>query len=187
MINGENLNMLRDKAYECAKAHGWHDAEYTKSHWLCLVISELMEAVEADRNNRYALITKFNNEVKKNNYVVGSILWVNKFNQYIKDTVQDEMADACIRLMDLAGLYKVDLDKYDYEKGDTHFYYSLTMTESMFLVAESITNCFMIIEIPKILNEIFAFCISRDFDIIQFIELKMAYNETRPYKHNKQY
>lgn len=187
MINDKKLNMLRDKAYECAKAHGWHDAECTKSHWLCLVISELMEAVEADRNNRYALITKFNNEVKKNNYVVGSILWVNKFNQYIKDTVQDEMADACIRLMDLAGLYKVDLGKYDYEKCDTNFYDNCTMTESMFLITDNITTCFTPSDIPCMLNEIFAFCKSRSFDIIQFIELKMAYNETRPYKHNKQY
>lgn len=48
-----NLNELRDKAYKCAVTHGWHEEEYSNEHFLCLVISELMEAVEADRKGLY--------------------------------------------------------------------------------------------------------------------------------------
>lgn len=33
------------------------------------------------------------------------------------------------------------------------------------------------------LNEIFAFCRSREIDILWFIEQKMKYNESRPFKH----
>ena len=44
-----NLNELRDKAYRNAVAHGWHEENLSDEHFLCLVISELMEAVEADR------------------------------------------------------------------------------------------------------------------------------------------
>lgn len=44
-----NLNELRDKAYKTACEHGFHDQELSNNHFLCLVISELMEAVEADR------------------------------------------------------------------------------------------------------------------------------------------
>lgn len=44
-----NLNELRDKAYQCAVVHGWHEENLSDEHFLCLVISELMEAVEADR------------------------------------------------------------------------------------------------------------------------------------------
>lgn len=181
------LNEFRDKAYQCAKIHGWHDATYSKGHWLCLVISELMEAVEADRNNNYGLLIKFKNIIKRLDCEIGSAVWISQFENHIKDTVQDEMADACIRLFDIAGLYQVDLDEYDYESADTNFYDNCTMTESMFLITDNITSCFMPSKVPCILNEIFAFCKSRSFDIIQFIELKMAYNETRLYKHNKQY
>lgn len=39
-----NLNKLRDKAYQCAVAHGWHEENLSDEHFLCLVISELMEA-----------------------------------------------------------------------------------------------------------------------------------------------
>lgn len=38
-------------------------------------------------------------------------------------------------------------------------------------------------DISEILNEIFAFCKDRNIDIEYFIEQKMKYNETRPYKH----
>lgn len=48
-----NLNELRDEAYRIAKENGWHDEEYSNEHWLCLVISELMEAVQADRIDQH--------------------------------------------------------------------------------------------------------------------------------------
>nr|DAK02209.1 MAG TPA: NTP-PPase-like protein [Caudoviricetes sp.] len=51
-----NLNELRDKAYRNAVAHGFHDKELSNEHCLCLVISELMEAVEADRKERFAKV-----------------------------------------------------------------------------------------------------------------------------------
>jgi hypothetical protein len=45
-----DLNALRDRAYKTACEHGFHDQELSNEHCLCLVISELMEAVEADRS-----------------------------------------------------------------------------------------------------------------------------------------
>jgi hypothetical protein len=41
-----NLNELRDRAYLCAVSHGWHDENLSNEHFLCLVISELMEAMK---------------------------------------------------------------------------------------------------------------------------------------------
>ena len=43
------LNELRDKAYKIAREHGFHEEEFSDGHYLMLVISELSEAVEADR------------------------------------------------------------------------------------------------------------------------------------------
>lgn len=48
-----DLNKLRDKAYKTACEHGLHDQELSNEHCLCLVISELMKAVEADRKRKY--------------------------------------------------------------------------------------------------------------------------------------
>ena len=49
-----NLNELRDKTYKIACEHGFHDTELSNKHFLCLIISELMEAVEADRRGKRA-------------------------------------------------------------------------------------------------------------------------------------
>ena len=58
-----NLNELRDKAYKTACEHGFHDQELSNNHFLCLVISELMEAVEADRKGRCANVDRYNNKI----------------------------------------------------------------------------------------------------------------------------
>lgn len=58
-MNKNNLNALRDRAYKTACEHGFHDTELSNEHLLCLVISELMEAVEADRKGKTADMFKF--------------------------------------------------------------------------------------------------------------------------------
>lgn len=55
-----NLNELRNQAYRNAVVHGWHEENLSDEHFLCLVISELMEAVEADRKGSHADIEAFN-------------------------------------------------------------------------------------------------------------------------------
>lgn len=176
-----NLNKLRDKAYQCAVTHGWHEENLSDEHFLCLVISELMEAVEADRKGMHADIEAFN---KYNGYVD----FKENFERQIKGTVEEELADACIRLLDLAGLRSVDLDCFDYEGSDTEDYSNMSFTESMFRICVYITDNFYRTELFILLNEICAFCHNRNIDIFWHIEQKIKYNELRSYKHgNKAY
>lgn len=186
----DNLNDLRDKAYQCAVVHGWHEKEYSNEHFLCLVISELMEAVEADRKGKHADTIHFNQEM---DYCLRELkvfgenydkAFVDIFKYYIKDSVEDELSDACIRLLDLAGLRGYDLDSFDYEGSDTEDYSEMSFTESMFKICMFITDDgFFDKNICIFMNEIFAFCKDRNIDIFWFIEQKMKYNELRPYKH----
>lgn len=48
-----NYNELAQRAYENAKEHGFHEG-YGLNHYLCLIITELCEAVEADRKRHRA-------------------------------------------------------------------------------------------------------------------------------------
>ena len=186
-----NLNKLRDKAYQCAVAHGWHEENLSDEHWLCLVISELMEAVEADRKGKHSDIAKFK-EWQGNSIPLTEKTRLRRFKEdfeaYIKGTVEEELADACIRLLDLAGLRSVDLDCFDYERSDTEDYSNMSFTESMFRICVYITDNFYRTELFILLNEICAFCHNRNIDIFWYIEQKMKYNELRSYKHgNKAY
>ena len=176
-----NLNKLRDKAYQCAVAHGWHDENQSDEHFLCLVISELMEAVEADRKGMHAKRDNFEYYMKQRKRDDGEFM--SAFKHDIKDSVEDELSDACIRLLDLAGLRGYDLDSFDYEGSDTEDYSDMSFTESMFKICVYITDNFYRDEPFIFLNEIFAFCRDRNIDIFWHIKQKMKYNELRPYKH----
>ena len=183
-----NLNKLRDQAYQCAVAHGWHEQEYSNEHFLCLVISELMEAVEADRNRKRAQIGMFK-EWQGNSIPLTEETRQRRFKEdfeaFIKGTVEEELADACIRLLDLAGLRNCELlymDSIyiDNKMSFTEFSYSLC---SFLTNPGKSQNDWLGLHISCLLGRIFSWCKHNKIDIFWHIEHKMKYNELRPYKH----
>lgn len=192
-MSSVNLNELRNKAYQCAVVHGCHDQEYSNEHFLCLVISELMEAVEADRIGRHANRCQFENqyniEIKQYPNERDDV-FESYFKEYIKDSVEDELADACIRLLDLAGLRNVDLGEVTLDELKcSEEFYDWTFTESMFFLVCNLTNTDFIEShsfdsyLRVVLMEIMGFCVKKETDIFWHIEQKMKYNELRPYMH----
>lgn len=188
-----NLNELRDKAYRNAVVHGWHEQEYSDEHFLCLVISELMEAVEAERNGKRAQIGMFK-EWQGNSIPLTEETrqrrFIEDFEAFIKGTVEEELADACIRLLDLAGLRNVDLGEVDIDELKcSEGFFDWTFTESMFFLVCNLTNTDFIEKysfdsyLRAGMMEIMSFCVKKSIDIFWHIEQKMKYNELRPFMH----
>lgn len=191
-----NLNELRDKAYQCAVKHGWHEENLSNEHFLCLVISELMEAVEADRKGIKSQAVRFNKDM---DYLIHELklygekydkAYIEIFNRYIKDSVEDELADACIRLLDLAGLRSVDLGEVDFDELKcSEGFFDWSFTEAIFSLVCNITDLDYIEThsfdsfLRVALVEILVFCVQKDIDIFWYIEQKMKYNELRPFMH----
>ena len=182
------LNNLRDKAYRCALAHGWHEENLSDEHFLCLVISELMEAVEADRKGMHANRDIFEYYMKQRIRDDDEFMYA--FKHDIKDSVEDELSDACIRLLDLAGLRNVDLGEVNSDELKcSEGFFDWTFTESVFSMVCNITDSDYIDThsfgsfLRVSLIEILVFCVQKDIDIFWHIEQKMKYNELRPYKH----
>ena len=192
----KDLNELRDKAYQCAVAHGWHEKDLSDEHFLCLVISELMEAVEADRKEKHANMNKFNQKMDYFLYELQlygesyDIAYREMFEDHIKDTVEDELADACIRLLDLAGLRKADLgETNEDELKCSEGFFDWTFTESIFSIVCDITDLDFFDKYPfdaylrASIRLIMGFAVKRNIDIFWHIEQKIKYNELRSYKH----
>ena len=182
-MSSVNLNELRDKAYQCAVVHGWHEQEYSNEHFLCLVISELMEAVEADRKGSHADIEAFNKYCDR-------IDFKENFERQIKGTVEEELSDACIRLLDLAGLRNVDLGEVNLDELKcSEGFFDWTFTESMFFLVCNLTNTDFIKShsfasyLRASMMEILSFCVKKNINIFWHIEQKMKYNELRPFMH----
>ena len=190
-----NLNELRDKAYKCAVVHGWHEENLSDEHFLCLVISELMEAVEADRKGMHANRDNFEYYMKQRKRDDGEFMYAFKLD--IKDSLEDELSDACIRLLDLAGLRGISLSSvpfpFHHRKEYKEERSKLTFTEWVYDVIRPIARYnkdnypigYLFI---GVLQELFCKAEIMGFDLLWFIEHKMKYNELRPYKHgNKNY
>lgn len=178
-----NLNELRNKAYRCSVVHGWHEENLSDEHFLCLVISELMEAVEADRKGSHADFEAFNKHCDR-------IDFKENFERQIKGSVEEELADTCIRLLDLAGLRKVDLGEVNLDELKcSEGFFDWTFTESMFFLVCNLTNTDFIEShsfdsyLRVVLMEIMGFCVKKETGIFWHIEQKMKYNELRPFMH----
>lgn len=75
---------------------------------LMLVVSELSEALEADRKDRRSVCGSFTKAV--GNASLYSDEWKQAFEEHVKDTFEDEIADAVIRLFDLCEGFGIDLE-----------------------------------------------------------------------------
>lgn len=194
-----NLNALRDRAYKTACEHGFHDEELSNEHCLCLVISELMEAVEADRKGRLGKKCKSRFEMDYNRYpalVEKEKRFKCSFEKNIKDTLPDELADAAIRLLDLAGFRRISLELANGDIDDcvedmAEACKDETFTESIYSISTLPVRYDGIFDFPTAVNDmilsIFGFAKHLDFDLLWHIEQKMQYNELRPKMHGKKY
>jgi hypothetical protein len=111
----KSLNDLRDEAFANATEHGFHDRTAIFGELLMLVVSELSEALEADRAGSWAP-EKFPVSYPKVVEGAPAITFdmdnveLAVYEAHVRGTVEEEVADAVIRLLDLAGVYGIDLD-----------------------------------------------------------------------------
>lgn len=99
-----NVTELVQEIHQAAKDKGFWDKERNVGEMLMLVVSELGEAIEAHRKNRLLSVDR--------PVVVASAEDVKWFEANVKDTFEDEIADAVIRLMDMAGGLGIDLERH---------------------------------------------------------------------------
>lgn len=185
-----NLNELRDEAYRIACEHGFHEEEHSDGHFIMLVITEISEAVEADRKGLRAnhkdfaksMVDEacFSPEAKKT-------LFQMNFAKYIKGSLEEELADVAIRLLDFAGLRDIDMS---------------AVHEAPIREKEFIEQAFWICEmiclwrasflkqaqvIPACFGVLLYIASRANIDLMEYVRIKMRYNSMREYKHGKKY
>ena len=193
-MNDIKLNKWRDRAYKTACEHGFHDEELSNKHHLCLVTSELMEAVEADRKGKRADRQSFKSSYEDEE-PHDDVYFKYCFEKYIKDTLPDELADAAIRLLDLCGLRKIDIEDFTeemlYEAEESCE--DETFTESIYAISTIPIRYAYEYDYPLekqligMLLAIFGLANHLDIDLTWHINQKMRYNELRENKNGKKY
>jgi NTP pyrophosphatase (non-canonical NTP hydrolase) len=114
-----NINELCKAAHENAVAKGFYeDRRDNIAEKLMLIVSELAEALEADRKGRHTFLFTFPYGKAPENFDKYVPKDDTFFEQAIKDTFEDELADAVIRIFDLAGFLNINLEEHICRKMD---------------------------------------------------------------------
>jgi len=188
----ERIDEFIERAYKTACEHGFHEEKTSFCHQMMLVVGEVGECVEADRKSRRAsfeLFSKFSDRA-----------FDDGFKCHIKDTMEDELADVCIRLFDMCGCFGIkpyvppfdDWDDMRVEWGK--LFGDMTLTEQAYhlvqllcMYNEGDDGAKLEGLFGSILGFIHHWAVFLGVDLATHIDLKMKYNEGCAYKHGKKY
>ena len=188
-------NKLAEAIHTTAVNKGWWEGDRNLTEARMLIITELAEAVEADREGRRADYDSFQMFMPKELSAAGrknyeeskpftitqydKTVYKKHFKKYIKDTVEDELADTYIRILDLL---------YHESDGDLSSY----MGDRVHLDTELVDNfAASIYQICNMVDRSLSFtlylieelCNMHDIDLGRYVNLKMEFNKLRRNKH----
>ena len=184
-------NEFAFKAHATAVAKGFHSVRHSNEHNVMLVITEISELIQADREGRWSgqSIAMYKDLIDPGTPArAANGSWVDNFNVWIGKCAEVEMADIAIRLADLAGLLGLDFEKMP--PCNCHRAFDqFTVTENALALIEGLCNTQVSIERRILfgLDYVFNWADSLGVDLWFYIEEKMKYNETRPERHGRKY
>lgn len=191
-MNTEKLNALKEQAYKTAVEHGFHEDVKPVVFYFGLVMSEAGEAINADRKGLHADAKGFEEDE------ANGLPFAENFKKYIKDSVEDEIADIVIRLLDFAGLKGYELSLISCYQQSKHLFLrelkKCGLSGVLFQLMWALSDAFGQDRTAPCINSLF--CIfsdnfetttGSDKDLWWFVERKMKYNEQRPMLNGKKY
>lgn len=187
------LNYYAKKCHNRAVSKGFWDEPHSVGHYLMLAFGELHEAIEADRIGKWAKLDP--NTIDTLHRIEGAP-YAQEFLRLVKDTVEDEIADAVIRLLDLLGYM---IDRYGLHAWQVSCGISVygedgippMLTDALLPIVTDLCiadeKCDPTIGFLNAIKSLELLCDHLGIDLMAQIDLKLKYNATRPAKHGKKY
>lgn len=185
-----NIPNYIERFYTAAQEKGFYDESWNITTEKALIITEICEAIQADRKDRRANVEHFKErfaqieEYAKLDPLYLENTFAEMYQRHIKDTVEDEIAGAMGRIFGLMGRMKWyrqhfhEDNKEIYQKeADQPF------PEAMYSVIVGITEE----ETNYALAMLILIAEKEKVDIEWHLEQVLRYNKTRPQKHGCKY
>ena len=191
-MNTEELNALKDRAYKTAVKHGFHEDAKPDAYYLGLVMSEMGEAINADRKGLRANVVRFVEDMELGNPFKES------FEAHIKDSLEDELADIVIRLLDFSGLrgyeLSTDEDLAPFILSALEELKTSGLPGLLVVLIYALFYNYRFNNLEKcvcrtilIISGCFKKITGRDYDLWWFVKQNMRYNELCPKLNGKKY
>ncbi len=181
-LDPEKLTKLQHQTWEIATAHGWHDKPISPEHYCGLIMTEMGEAVEADRNGRRSEDADFKRALtfgaaNKDTYFKAC------YKEFIKGSIDEEFADVVIRVLDMAKEVHGDKMRWlgSYPYGQVYDEQK-SFVENAWIFTHDVLN-WGTMNISDCVSFMYDWAQHLGIDLDKHIEWKMKYNELRPYKH----
>ncbi len=203
IITQKKLASLAEDAFKIADKHGFYPEDTDISTALMLIITEMSEAVQADRKNRHGSIEDYESEIQMGRDIPTA------YKNSLEGTVESEFADIAIRILSLLGWInsktpiKPKNDSIladEYEVGKIQYKVQNiinkgSIAKDLFrlngrfsrLVDNESCSWFVSDTLQETLMRVFAIAHNNNIDLMEHIKLKMKYNESRPYLHGCKY
>lgn len=187
------------EAYAINKANGFHDPEHQHSNTcrLMLIVTEISEAVEADRKGIHPRELNIFEEACRTwdgNKLWETMGYAQTFHDHIKDSFEDELSDVVIRCCDFLGCLGMTFEQAFKKPWEpiNHQNYDTFADEAWYWVwllcgNDHATNVTAAANVAGLLLQVCDYCDINDIDIAQHVEWKLKYNKTRPFRHGKAY
>ena len=174
-LDPERLAKLQQRIWDVATAHGWHEQPISTAQYCGLIMTEMAEAVEADRNGRRFKMISAPPEDPQ--WFQG---W---YQEWVKGTIEEEFADVVIRVLDMAQEVHGDKMRWlGYYPWGQVYHENDSFIENAWYFIREILN-WGTMNISDSVSFMFDWAQDLGIDLWQHIEWKMKYNELRPYKH----
>lgn len=109
-----DIKAISQEIHENNKTKGFYDEPKNIGEMLMLIVTEVSEAMEADRKDKY-----FNDGGRLDVYKIDNFTEkgaMEVFEENVKNTFEDELADIVIRVMDLAYFKGINLEWHILQK-----------------------------------------------------------------------
>lgn len=191
------------KAYEATKAAGWWNEVHSDKTYLMLIISELGEALNADRNRKSANVEYFKKRMGDIEVSAANVdfnlsfhsgarqtkeeylkeVFAQKYKAHIKGSIEEELADVALRCLVRIGR---DIEQCVADESAVMRYRRVwgnsgdcedTLIEHLYYVTGRVYFSLESIEgIVDAIVSTFNFCQKQKIDLIWHIDAKMKFN-----------
>lgn len=191
-MNSNLKQEIAREVYQVNCDNGFHNKTHNDGYWICQIVCELAEAVDADRKG---LRAKWDIWAKQYEYSFND-----NYEEAFKSSLDEELADAVMRCMDFLVLNEKDWEALNIfkETEDAKLVFKnglSTSDEFVEIINWCISNLYVsldysrssVVPVYQLMLYIEQIAEVLGIRLLEIISLKLTYNKERGYLHGKKY